>query len=74
MVMSSLLTILLLGRTHLPDVTVVVPVFSEKQLRAFVVNRAHHEDIEVSTPCSIPLSRSLKEKGIIISPSYLKKT
>src|SRR5215471_5674345 len=30
------------GGTHLPDITVIAPVFAERELIAFVANRAHH--------------------------------
>ena len=60
-----------LGGTHLPDVTVIAPVFIDDQLQGFVANRAHHADIGGSTPGSMPLSRSLEEEGVIIPPSYL---
>ena len=60
-----------LGGTHLPDVTVIAPVFVEDTLLGFVANRAHHADIGGSSPGSMPLSRSLEEEGVIIPPSYL---
>jgi len=60
-----------LGGTHLPDVTLVAPVFVEEQLVAFVTNRAHHADIGASTPGSMPISKRLDEEGVIIPPSYL---
>ena len=70
-----------LGGTHLPDVTMIAPVFSsdvsadsvrrDDQPIAFVVNRAHHADIGADTPGSMPLSHSLLEEGIIISPTYI---
>jgi len=60
-----------LGGTHLPDVTLIAPVFLNGQLMAFVVNRAHHADIGASSPGSMPISRSLAEEGIIIAPTKL---
>jgi N-methylhydantoinase B len=39
-----------LGGTHLPDVTVIAPMFVAGQLAAFVANRAHHADIGSDTP------------------------
>ncbi len=60
-----------LGGTHLPDVTVVAPVFVAGELAGFVANRAHHADIGASAPGSMPLSRSLAEEGFIIPPTYL---
>ncbi|MFK5893483.1 MAG: hydantoinase B/oxoprolinase family protein [Pseudomonadota bacterium] len=55
------------GGTHLPDVTIIAPLFIHGELTAFVVNRAHHADIGSSTPGSMPLSSSLTEEGLIIS-------
>jgi N-methylhydantoinase B len=60
-----------LGGTHLPDVTLVAPLFSEGRLVAFVANRAHHADIGASVPGSMPVSRTLDEEGLIIPPSRL---
>ncbi len=60
-----------LGGTHLPDVTVVAPVFAHARLVGFVANRAHHADIGSDTPGGMPVSSSLAEEGIIISPQYL---
>jgi N-methylhydantoinase B len=58
-----------LGGTHLPDVTVIAPVFVRAQLTAFVANRAHHADIGCDSPGSMPVSRTLDEEGIVIPPT-----
>jgi len=60
-----------LGGTHLPDVTLVAPLFCEGQLTAFLVNRAHHADIGAASPGSMPLSRDLQEEGRVIPPGRL---
>ncbi len=60
-----------LGGTHLPDVTLIAPVFVKKELMGFVVNRAHHADIGADTPGSMPVSSRLEEEGLIIQPSHL---
>jgi len=60
-----------LGGTHLPDVTLIAPVFAEGNLVGFVANRAHHADIGASTPGSMPVSRSLGEEGLVIEPVHL---
>ena len=61
-----------LGGTHLPDVTLITPVFLQGgELAGFVVNRAHHADIGAATPGSMPISRSLEEEGMIIPPTPL---
>ena len=57
------------GGTHLPDVTVVTPVFDEsgRDIRFFVANRSHHADIGGLTPGSMPPeSRTLAEEGVVI--------
>lgn len=62
-----------LGGTHLPDVTLIAPVFGTEGigLLGFVVNRAHHANIGCDTPGSMPVSSSLEEEGIIIPPTLL---
>ncbi len=62
-----------LGGTHLPDVTLIAPVFDAQgeTLFGFVANRAHHANIGCDTPGSMPVSRSLAEEGIIIPPTLL---
>jgi N-methylhydantoinase B len=60
-----------LGGTHLPDVTVIAPVFVEDALVGFVANRAHHADIGADTPGSMPISRRLSDEGMIIPPTFL---
>ena len=60
-----------LGGTHLPDITLIAPLFAGPDLVAFVVNRAHHADIGASAPGSMPISRSIREEGQIIAPVHL---
>ncbi|TVS09117.1 MAG: hydantoinase B/oxoprolinase family protein [Gammaproteobacteria bacterium] len=60
-----------LGGTHLPDVTVVTPVFAEDALIGFSANRAHHADIGADQPGSMPLSTTLEEEGAVIPPMLL---
>ncbi len=60
-----------LGGTHLPDVTLIAPLFVQGQLIAFVVNRAHHADIGADSPGSMPLSRTLEDEGLVIPPTRL---
>lgn len=62
-----------LGGTHLPDVTLVAPVFGQEgeTLLGFVANRAHHADIGCDSPGSMPISKSLLEEGRIIPPTFL---
>lgn len=60
-----------MGGTHLPDVTVIAPVFIDEQVLGFVANRAHHADIGADQPGSMPLSTSLLEEGLVIQPQKL---
>ena len=62
-----------LGGTHLPDVTLVAPVFIDqgRRLIGFVANRAHHANIGCDTPGSMPISSRLDEEGLIIPPTLL---
>jgi len=62
-----------LGGTHLPDVTLVAPLYIESELAGFVANRAHHADIGADSPGSMPISKTLTEEGQIISPMFLAK-
>lgn len=62
-----------LGGTHLPDVTLVSPVFvaGEAEPAFFVASRAHHADIGGMSPGSMPLSTELYQEGLIIPPIKL---
>ena len=62
------------GGTHLPDITVVTPVFAERggELLFFVASRGHHADIGGVTPGSMPPdSRRIEEEGILIDVTPL---
>ncbi|SLN60598.1 Acetophenone carboxylase gamma subunit [Pseudoruegeria aquimaris] len=55
------------GGTHLPDVTVVTPVFVEGQIRFWLGSRGHHADIGGRTPGSAPPdSTRIEEEGVLI--------
>jgi N-methylhydantoinase B len=58
------------GGTHLPDITVVAPVYADsgKQPAFFVANRAHHADVGGIAPGSLSLARELYQEGIIFPP------
>lgn len=57
------------GGTHLPDITLVAPVYAGGDQPVFyVANRAHHADVGGMTSGSMPLSTSLYQEGVIISP------
>ena len=58
------------GGTHLPDITLVSPVFADGELLGFAASRAHHADVGGPTPGSMPaFSRSLDEEGVVIPPT-----
>ena len=60
------------GGTHLPDITLISPVFAGGALVGFAANRAHHADVGGRTPGSMPAdSRTLEEEGVVIAPSRL---
>ncbi|MBK3331916.1 hydantoinase B/oxoprolinase family protein [Persephonella atlantica] len=61
------------GGTHLPDITLVAPVFYKGKLLFFVANRAHHADVGGISAGSMPLSTSIFQEGIIIPPVKLVK-
>jgi 5-oxoprolinase (ATP-hydrolysing) len=55
------------GGTHLPDVTVITPVFQEEKILFYVGSRGHHADIGGITPGSMPPgSRVVEEEGVLI--------
>lgn len=57
------------GGTHLPDITLVAPVFHQSDTPVFyVANRAHHSDVGGMSAGSMPLSTSLYQEGLIIPP------
>jgi len=73
------------GGTHLPDITMVSPVFlppsitpvfpnekGEERVRiGFVANRAHHADVGGMSPGSMPVAREIYQEGLIIPPVKL---
>jgi len=63
------------GGTHLPDITLVSPVFLSTKKNAkpafFVANRAHHSDVGGMSPGSMPLAREVFQEGLIIPPIKL---
>ena len=67
------------GGTHLPDITLVAPVFlpdatSQGKPMFFVANRAHHSDVGGMSPGSMPLAREVFQEGLILPPVRLVKT
>jgi 5-oxoprolinase (ATP-hydrolysing) len=66
------------GGTHLPDITVITPVFAEDgagDVLFYVASRGHHADIGGITPGSMPpSSRSVEEEGVLIDDFLLVDT
>ncbi len=67
------------GGTHLPDVTLVAPVFLSSAAKmgarpfAYVANRAHHADIGGAGPGSMPLSTDIHAEGLRMPPVLLQR-
>ena len=60
------------GGTHLPDITLVSPLFATGERVGFAASRAHHADVGGSTPGSMPAtSTTLAEEGVVIPPTLL---
>ncbi len=60
------------GGTHLPDVSLLAPVFHKGELKYIVANRAHHADIGGMVPGSLPPhSTEVYQEGLIIPPIRL---
>src|SRR5918911_427353 len=64
-----------LGGTHLPDVTLIAPIYvqieGEQRLIGFAANRAHHADVGGMSPGSMPMATEIYQEGIIIPPLKL---
>jgi N-methylhydantoinase B len=63
------------GGTHLPDITIVTPVFSvhkEQELIGFVANRAHHADVGGFAAGSMPIVREIFQEGVVIPPMKIQ--
>ncbi|MHA2118384.1 MAG: hydantoinase B/oxoprolinase family protein, partial [Candidatus Thorarchaeota archaeon] len=57
------------GGSHLPDLTLVAPIYDGVERVGFVANRAHHADVGGESPGSMPgLSVSIEEEGVTIRP------
>src|SRR3954468_11898695 len=62
------------GGTHLPDITVISPVFADGTLAGFAASRAHHADVGGRVPGSMPAdSTTLDEEGVVIPPTRLTR-
>ncbi len=60
------------GGSHLPDVTLITPVFAAGRRLGYVANRAHHAELGGSRPGSMPPAATcLAEEGVVIAPQHL---
>ena len=60
------------GGAHLPDITLVAPVYAEGGLVGYVATRAHHSDVGGMEPGSMPgKSTEIYQEGLIIPPVRL---
>lgn len=60
------------GGTHLPDVTLVTPVFLDEEKPAFfLANRAHHADVGGMSAGSMPIATEIFQEGLRIPPVKL---
>jgi len=67
------------GGTHLPDITLVMPVMPARRMGRksrpvfYVANRAHHSDVGGAQPASMGLSEDIYQEGLRIPPVYLAR-
>ena len=63
------------GGTHLPDITLVQPIFigEEPTPLFYVANRAHHSDVGGISPGSMPLAQEVFQEGLILPPIRLAR-
>ncbi|MFT5857861.1 MAG: 5-oxoprolinase (ATP-hydrolyzing) [Verrucomicrobiales bacterium] len=60
------------GGSHLPDITLISPIYMGETLIGYVANRAHHAEIGGISPGSMPAdAANLAEEGTVIPPTYL---
>jgi N-methylhydantoinase B/oxoprolinase/acetone carboxylase alpha subunit len=61
------------GGTHLPDITLVSPVFlgRDREPTFYVATRAHHSDVGGMSPGSMPVAREIYQEGLILPPVRL---
>jgi N-methylhydantoinase B len=69
-----------LGGSHLPDITMVAPVFitppdtpDTPELLGYVASRAHHADVGGMSPGSMPMSHDIYQEGLIIPPVLIQQ-
>jgi N-methylhydantoinase B len=59
------------GGTHLPDITLVTPIFAADARMGFAASRAHHADVGGAQPGSMSPASELYQEGIVIPPVRL---
>lgn len=60
------------GGSHLPDITLISPVYFQEKHIGYVVNRAHHAELGGMRPGSMPPdAKHLGEEGVVIAPTWL---
>jgi N-methylhydantoinase B len=62
------------GGTHLPDITLISPIFAGEELLGFAASRAHHADVGGPTPAGMPVdSTRLEDEGVVIPPTRVSE-
>ncbi|CAG1771429.1 partial N-methylhydantoinase B, partial [uncultured bacterium] len=64
------------GGTHLPDITMVAPVYhweDKNRLLGYAANRAHHADIGGAAPGSMSPQTDLIAEGLVLPPTYYER-
>ena len=62
------------GGTHLPDITVISPIFMSREIVAYVANIAHHADVGGMVPGSeAAVCKSIYQEGIRIPPVHIRR-
>jgi N-methylhydantoinase B len=65
------------GGTHLPDITLVMPIFANREkdhgIVGFLANRAHHSDVGGMSSGSMPIASEIYQEGLVIPPSKIMK-
>jgi N-methylhydantoinase B len=59
------------GGTHLPDLTMIAPLFHRDRRVGFAANRAHHADVGGIAPGSMPLAEEIYQEGLVLPPVRL---
>jgi N-methylhydantoinase B len=62
-----------LGGTHLPDISMVSPVYTGGRMVALLASRAHHSDVGGLAPGSLSLASEIYQEGLIIPPVLLRR-